>query len=88
MKRYNIKVNQPLPTDSEIEDAKNFNALLSDFGELHQPQKMATKRHKNQRMVRILVVIVAIGLALMASFGVFDQQETTKSPTEKNLPKK
>ncbi len=87
MKRYNIKVNQPLPSDKEIESAKNFNALLKDVEELHHPQKMATKRHKNQRLVRILVVIIAVGLALMASFGLFDKKEETKKPTQTVNPK-
>ena len=64
MNKYKININKPIPSDEVINQKKNFNELLGNFKEVHNPQKFGVDRHRKIKKIQIIVVVVAILLAL------------------------
>ncbi len=86
MNKYKVNINKPIPSDEVINQKKNFNELLGNFEEMHNPQKFGTDRHKKIKKIQIIVIVVAVLLALYVTNANTDSKKETPK-TNKILTK-
>jgi|GEM_PF-1999751 len=79
MSKYDIKKNQALPSDEEINKHKNFDKVMKKAA-LYEYKQATKPIYKNVKVLSAVAVIVAIGLIIL--FETTEREEVAEQKTE------
>ena len=66
-KKYKVNINPKLPTDRQISDSMDFDLLIKKSNDFYNPRKLRNKMYTKRTVVMLVITIVAVVLAIMAS---------------------
>lgn len=65
--KYKIKINTEMPSDKEIEQSMDFSKVLKSTKEMYNPLKMRQGMHRKRKMMLMVIVVISVVLALLAT---------------------
>lgn len=67
MSKYKVNINKPNPSDQEIDQFKDFDNMVNTYGEIHRPWYALKELYKGRKLIRLVIIIIAIALAVYVS---------------------